>query len=536
MRDSFTAKATHGITVTDLFCGAGGTSSGAKAAGLTVQQAMNHWKRAIETHNTNHPEVDHDCADISGTDPRRYRSTHVLLASPECTNHSLAKGQRRKNVTQREFFEPEGYDPDAVRSRATMWDVVRFAEVHRYEAIIAENVVDVTMWELWEPWLKAMHALGYEWKCVYHNSMFSHPTPQSRDRVYIVFWKRGNRRPAFEKLARPAWCPRCTRQVGAVQAWKPGRTWGRYRKQYEYACPSCATIVTPYYYAGINAIDFTIPARRIGDRTKDLQPRTMARIQYGIEKYGRTPLEVIVNQCTGLDGRVRALPGDPLHTQTASALAALVSPVLLETGFGAASATRAVPAATDACPTFTTKQTIGVALPFIAMLRNHAHAVPATAPLPTFAAGGQHHAVVAPHVMTHLRDMDNRGSCLGTLGDPMFTQATTPQSAIIAGAPFLMSYYGTHNCAPLTDPVDTCTAKERHALVAPDRVPDDIRDWFFRMVTDKEIQRAMAFADDYVVTGNAKERVKQLGNAVTPPVMRDLSALVMEALHPECAA
>src|SRR3989337_597109 len=53
------------IPLTDQFCGAGGSSIGATMAGAEVRLAMNHWKLAIETHNTNFPKVDHDCTDIS---------------------------------------------------------------------------------------------------------------------------------------------------------------------------------------------------------------------------------------------------------------------------------------------------------------------------------------------------------------------------------------------------------------------------------------------------------------------------------------
>jgi DNA (cytosine-5)-methyltransferase 1 len=37
-------------------------------------------------------------------------------------------------------------DEAAERSRATMWDVVRFSEFHDYGAVIVENVVDVFQW------------------------------------------------------------------------------------------------------------------------------------------------------------------------------------------------------------------------------------------------------------------------------------------------------------------------------------------------------------------------------------------------------
>jgi DNA (cytosine-5)-methyltransferase 1 len=123
------------ITFTDQFCGAGGSSQGVRnlsrkhAGGIEVKLALNHWKLAIETHNTNFPDTVHDCTDISAADPRRYPSTDILITSPECTNHSLAKG---KKIVQKQIdlFTAGKLDPAAERSRATMWDVPRFAEYH----------------------------------------------------------------------------------------------------------------------------------------------------------------------------------------------------------------------------------------------------------------------------------------------------------------------------------------------------------------------------------------------------------------------
>jgi site-specific DNA-cytosine methylase len=63
------------ITVTDQFCGAGGSSQGVRRlankhrGGLEVKLALNHWKLAIETHNTNFP--------------RRYPSTDSMLKPGE---------------------------------------------------------------------------------------------------------------------------------------------------------------------------------------------------------------------------------------------------------------------------------------------------------------------------------------------------------------------------------------------------------------------------------------------------------------------
>jgi DNA (cytosine-5)-methyltransferase 1 len=150
------------LTVTDQFCGAGGSSIGAAAAGLEIRMAMNHWELAVETHNTNFPNADHDCADISASDPRRYPSTDILITSPECTTHSPAGGNKHRKSPQRDLFVPTELDPATQRSRATMWDVVRFAEYHQYRAIIVENVVEVVRtWPLFPTWWQAMENLGY---------------------------------------------------------------------------------------------------------------------------------------------------------------------------------------------------------------------------------------------------------------------------------------------------------------------------------------------------------------------------------------
>lgn len=285
------------ITLTDQFCGAGGSSQGARqlaeqlGGGLEVKLALNHWKLAIETHQHNFPDTMHDCTDISACDPRRYPSTDILLTSPECTNHSLAKGKKIVRA-QMELYDTGALDPAAERSRATMWDVPRFAEYHNYNMIIVENVVDARKWVMFDAWLMAMHSLGYKHKCVYLNSMHCHPTPQSRDRMYVVFWKKGNKAPDLD-IKPLAHCTKCDKDVHSVQTWKKSHIqFGKYKQQYIYCCPGCAKQVEPYYYAAFNCIDWSNIGTRIGDRKKALSENTIRRIEYGLKKYGTQPLAV----------------------------------------------------------------------------------------------------------------------------------------------------------------------------------------------------------------------------------------------------
>ena len=60
------------LSLLDLFCGAGGASIGAEAAGCTLVMGINHWPLAIETHSLNFPHADHDCRNVSDTHPSRY--------------------------------------------------------------------------------------------------------------------------------------------------------------------------------------------------------------------------------------------------------------------------------------------------------------------------------------------------------------------------------------------------------------------------------------------------------------------------------
>jgi DNA (cytosine-5)-methyltransferase 1 len=192
-----------------------------------------------------------------------------------------------------------------------MWSVVRFAEVHRYRIVIVENVPDARHWDAWETWVQAMRRLGYAERTLYLNSRFF-GAPQSRDRLYAVFWKVGDETPDLE--FRPsAICDRCGR-IEAVQSFKTS-CWGRYRFQYFYRCPHCAKAVFPSCRGVSEAIDWQIPAPLIGGRTKPLQPKTLDRINQGRCKYPQSLSLVLTTRGTH---PLRCV-SEPLSTVTACA-------------------------------------------------------------------------------------------------------------------------------------------------------------------------------------------------------------------------
>lgn len=287
------------ITFTDGFCGCGGSSLAVKklsertGGGLHVKYGLNHWALAIETHNTNFPDTEHDCADISSTNPRRYNSTDFCLMSPECTKQGDAIGIK-KPTRQTNIFDERLPDAAHEKSRATMWDVPRFAEVHQYNYIIVENVWQARKWIQFDNWLRTMHTLGYQHKIVYFNSMFAYPTPQSRDRMYVHFWKKNNKAPDLNFYPK-AFCIKCDKDVLSVQSWKQTSSKaGIYgdRGQYQYCCPNCTAVIKPYYSPALNAIDFTDLGTKIGEKKRPLAKNSLKRIIHGWGKFGRLPLYI----------------------------------------------------------------------------------------------------------------------------------------------------------------------------------------------------------------------------------------------------
>ena len=316
------------ITAFDAFCGAGGSSTGIAAAGVEVSHAANHWQLAIDTHSTNHPRTNHDCLDLMRAHPSMFPSTTIAWFSPECTNHSLAKGRKRKNLNQMSFLDDTGIDPEEERSRATMREVVEFSEYHRYEVVIVENVVDIRYWQFYDDWLQAMINLGYEYRTLYLNAMFF-GVPQSRDRIYVVFWRKGNKAPDLE-FHPYAYCIDHG-VVGAVQSWKKAQQWGRYgkKRQYVYCCPQCGRVIEPFTRPASDVIDWSIPSTKIGDRERPLKEKTIKRILEGLRRFAPQPAVVDSSYSHAADGgKVRSIDM-PFATQTSRQTLALIEPFLL---------------------------------------------------------------------------------------------------------------------------------------------------------------------------------------------------------------
>lgn len=281
----------------DFFAGMGGMAAAIILAGGEVLLSANHSTSAVLTHNVNFDHVEHVIGDISVLDPSNLpKGANVGCFSPECRLHSNANNWREA------IAELSPYDPkrESERSRCTMWCPQRMAAYHQYDYVVIENVVEVCKWNQFRNgnWLKGWADLGYEVDQVCFNAaMFG--APQSRDRIAFVCRRIGAPQPNLDFRPR-CYCPTCESDVFAIQTWNAKSVdWmrtavgpvGKYGDQYQYTCPSCRTICSPFILPARLAINPAIKGTRIGDREKlgmlPLTENTMARLRQGWAHRGR---------------------------------------------------------------------------------------------------------------------------------------------------------------------------------------------------------------------------------------------------------
>ncbi|MBF0311039.1 MAG: DNA cytosine methyltransferase, partial [Magnetococcales bacterium] len=160
------------ITCLDLFCGAGGSSEGARQAGCEIVGAVDAWDMAIATYRDNHPRAEAIQACIGdGFDFDRlqgFRGVDLILASPECTMHS----QARRGA------------PD-VASLEQPFLVLPFIDRLKPRWVVVENVVRLRQWTRYREFLGALSGRGYHIKEeVLDSADFG--VPQARRRLFVL--------------------------------------------------------------------------------------------------------------------------------------------------------------------------------------------------------------------------------------------------------------------------------------------------------------------------------------------------------------
>jgi DNA (cytosine-5)-methyltransferase 1 len=562
------------VNCADLFCGAGGTSTGLANAcrelGLDLDLiAVNHWQVAIDTHTKNHPNAKHLCARLEAVEPQDHvpgGRLALLVASPECTHHSRARGGK----------------PMSDQSRASAWLVLKWLQELYVDNLLIENVKEFVEWgplgvngkplkskkgELFRAWIDAIRALGYtlEYRII-NAADYGDATTRER---FIMIAKRGNKRVTWPE-------PTHARNPQPVlfgiqkQRWRPAR----------------------------EIIDWSISGKSIFNRKKALAPATLDRIMAGIRKF-RWPEPFIVLLRNHMDGRSL---DEPLPTLTAGGQhVGIVQPftiaaggpegkgrnpqsvdsplgtVLTENHTGlvhafvlgqqSGSVARQV---NEPLPTVAGGGAISVVQPFMAELRSGKTANDVGHPLSTVTTKGAHHAVVEPFMIPFFGERPGQtprthsidepcpaitGHGAGAVVEPFVMpvnhgsrdkrsySGSEPMPTITSVdawsmvSPMLVEYYGTADARSVESPLGTVTGRDRFGLLTPDASlePDRILiDILFRMLQPHELAAAMGY-EGYHFTGTREQKVKQIGNGVPERMARALCREILQDRAPRRA-
>ncbi len=505
-------------------------TTGAERAGLQVVLAVNHWRTAIYSHQQNHPTVRHICARIEHIDARQDATLpafDVLMAAPECTHHSIARGGRPVND----------------QSRQQPFALIDWIDAKRPRWVVVENVREFRDWgpvvnagterkPAWKPdparkgetfraWLAAITACGYQVDVQLLNAAdFGAAT--KRIRLFVIA-RRGRSRKAIP------W-PEPTHNK---EHWQPA----------------------------YSIIDWSRPCPSIFGRKRPLADKTLKRIEIGLRKFVGAAADPFIVHLRGTSNTADLAQPAPTITASGGHLG-LVQPFLVQFHNGPDGDRRTYDLR-NPLPTLDTQPRYAMAAPFFLPRQGYYDChrdKPAKSledPLGVVTANHGPGTLCIPFLMdVHDRRSDDKTT---SAADPMPTIVTKPGNSLVmpflldtnhgddahtggrvhspldplktitAGAngkalclPFLTKYYGTGGVQPVTEPIDTITTRDRYGLAMASLIETmrELRvvDIGFRMLGVDELAAAQGFPPNYYLHGTKAEQVKQVGNAVCPPV------------------
>lgn len=564
----------------DLFAGFGGMSAGLQAAsreaGLKLKLlAINHWRLATEVYAASFPAHQVMCADLGPKAERAlaegrlfslmdvanpYRvgppaPWRILVAGPECTHHSNARGGK----------------PRSDQSRATVWCIPRWIEAKRPRSVVIENVPEFRDYgplylsgkrkgkpipsrkgETFRAFLGALESLNYR---VEHRILncADYGDATTRRRLFI-FAVRGRRKVPW---------PEPTHAPAAKAAELGLAPWRAAAEIIDWAVPGHSIFLT------------RAEAKAAGLRIKrPLSPNTLRRIAVGIGKYWGAWAEPFLVMLRGTSN-VRGVDL-PLPTVTAGGgHVGLVEPFLVTLNHtkSAEHDRRYTRRSDKPLPTITSQgNRFGLAEPFIlatGQTGGNGRRVRSVAqPLGTLVTKPEHcliQADLAPALVLNrdargrtrkveepLPTITGRGShglaegvIIGVGGpkgsqkarsvrEPLRTVTGDNHAALVR--PFLVKYNRTGKARPVEAPLDTISTKHRFALVEPGVVKDEkgrhyILDIRFRMLRNPELAAAhglTAILEAAPPKVTQQDLTKMIGNSVP---FHTAHALCREALR-----
>jgi DNA (cytosine-5)-methyltransferase 1 len=440
--------------IVDLFCGAGGTTTGFAQAQLEgnscakVIACVNHDPKAIESHWKNHPEVVHfeedirtlqlsPLVDLVRINKRSYPDAKLVLwASLECTNFSKAKGGQPRDADSRTLADHllryiEAIDPDFVQIE----NVVEFMSWgpldDKGKPLSRKNGSD---WMRWRNDIKSQFGYYDEWKEL-NSANFGAYT--SRNRLFGCFAKPGEvitwPQPTHSKA------PSRGGMYGDLQKWKAVK----------------------------DVLDFSDEGESIFTRKKELSEKTLERIEAGLIKYvamGDTAF--ISKYFSGRPaGKVNSIHEPASTVMTADTLSFVQAEPFIsnyKTGDPAAKNTpvdQPIGSLTTV-PTQSVVQPISI-LKYDSTDKTGKHYPPSLdAPAPVIIAQGRLGLIQGEFLTHYYGNGFNTGS-----NEPLPTITTKERSALVQPEYFLDKHYGNAQNQSIDQPAGTILPTDKHRLV-----------------------------------------------------------------------
>ena len=551
----------------DLFCGAGGTSTGVENARYEGRQCakvigcVNHDANAIASHAANHPDAMHFTEDIRTLElspliahiakmRKLYPDAFVVLwASLECTNFSKAKGGQPRDADSRTLAE----------------HLFRYIEAINPDYIQIENVEEFMSWgdldengkpiskdagRLYQQWVANVCGYGYR---------FVHRILNSAD--YGAYTSRRRFFGIFAKGSLPIVFPEPTHSkegaaglFGRLHRWKPVR----------------------------EVLDFSDEGESIFGRKKPLVDATLERIYAGLIKFVAGGKEAFMVKWNSMSraGKYHA-PGidEPCPTVATQSRLGVAQVSFLSKYYGGSPEGKSV----------------SVEEPAGAITTRDHHSF-----ITAYYGNGHNHSIdePAPTLTTKDRlafvDMQYGNGTPCDIETPAPTVTTNPKHQLVTCKPWIMNTSFKNTGSSIDEPAQTVTANRKwHYLMNPqfqsaggsvdspcftliarmDKMPpyliqteqgemaiviepDDspamvkikqfmalygIIDIKMRMLRIPELKRIMGFPSDYVIVGTQADQKKFIGNAVEVNMARVLcealcARLIEEDIKPIRAA
>lgn len=504
----------------DLFCGAGGTSTGIHLANenTKVIACVNHDANAIKSHFENHPEAHHFTEDITDfavvlqlkkiVDNIRSNEPSAIIniwASLECTNFSKAKGGQARDADSRTLAEHmfmylEELEPDY------FW-VENVREFMSWGPLDEKGKpVSRTQGKDYVRWIDKVKSFGFRYDAKLLNSA-NYGAYQSRERLFIQ----------FAKYDYPIQWPEQTHTKDKIESplfpmkkWKPVR----------------------------EVLDLSDEGVSIFERKKELSENTLKRIYAGLIKFVANGEEVFTKRYNGgkikPEQKVNSIE-KPMGTICTNGTHALVKSVFITQRNSGEPKSKLV-SVDGPVRTITStggNQEILTASHLSTYYGNFGlHSL--DQPCPTITTKDR-----VTKVDVNFIDQQYRTGTAASIEKPIGTLTTVPKFNLVKAQQYIFNPAWGGNNGSIDNPCCTVVARQDKAplylvstelgqitipvyesdsetmiLIKEFMVTHGIVDIKMRMLNIPELKQIQGFPKDYKLVGNQTEQKKFIGNAV----------------------